>query len=262
MRPRVGREIFRTIALPGGNLENCHTEEIFGKLLEGEPLSFSWLTATEYNFPFAFVDSLVYSILNLVKNTRISCRSITSSQFFFNRFLCILLSLAAISHRGRKEERERDIVLIFSHAVDSKCADFYWLSLSCSTLQLSLILRSIKMFPSKETVSCFYCEWTGRKDKLVSHSNKYHSGAKVQIGIAPNAYSTFWKQQPVPLSTDETEKSTNAHGENEDSLTFDQTQSTTMSSHPTPVAMSSHTTPVAMSSHTTPVTTPTMPSPF
>lgn len=108
------------------------------------------------------------------------------------------------------------------------------------------------MFPSKENVSCFYCEWTGRKDKLVSHSNKHHPGAKVQIGIAPNALSNFWKQNSLPPPTNDVEKSTNVNEGNEDSPTFDQTQSTTMPAHATPVVRSSH---------TTPVTTPTMPSP-
>jgi hypothetical protein len=35
------------------------------------------------------------------------------------------------------------------------------------------------MFPSKKTVSCFYNEWMGLKDKLVSHSNAHHPGPKV-----------------------------------------------------------------------------------
>ncbi len=34
------------------------------------------------------------------------------------------------------------------------------------------------MFSNKETVSCFYCKWTGRKDKLASHSNAHHPGSK------------------------------------------------------------------------------------
>lgn len=102
----------------------------------------------------------------------------------------------------------------------------------------------IKMFPSKETVSCFYCEWTGRKDKLVSHSNVHHPGSKVQVKIVPNALSTFWKQQSVSPATDETESSTNVNDVNEDSPNIRQTQLTTTS----PVA--------------TPATTPSMLSSF
>ena len=99
------------------------------------------------------------------------------------------------------------------------------------------------MFPSKETVSCFYCEWTGRVDKLASHSTAHHPGSKVHVRIAPNALSTFWKQNSVPLATDQVEKRTNVNDANEDSPTFDQTQVTTTSSF------------------TSPVTTPITPSP-
>jgi hypothetical protein len=118
------------------------------------------------------------------------------------------------------------------------------------------------MFRSKETVGCFYCEWTGRRDKLVSHSNTHHPGFKVRVGIVPNALSTFWKQQSVPLATDETENLTNVNDANDDSPTFDQTQLTTTSTVATPVITSSVFTPVTTSSVATPVTTPTIPFSF
>ncbi|CAF1473248.1 unnamed protein product [Adineta ricciae] len=120
------------------------------------------------------------------------------------------------------------------------------------------------MFPSKETVSCFYCEWTGRRDKLASHSNAHHPGSKVQVGIAPNALSTFWRQKSVPLATDQIEKRTNLNNANEDSPTFDQTQATATSSLTSPVTTtSSFTSPVTtISSFASPVTTPNAPSPF
>jgi hypothetical protein len=35
------------------------------------------------------------------------------------------------------------------------------------------------MFSNKETISCFYCKWTGRKDKLASHSNAHRPGSKI-----------------------------------------------------------------------------------
>jgi hypothetical protein len=35
------------------------------------------------------------------------------------------------------------------------------------------------MFSNKETVSCFYCEWTGRKEKVASHLNAHHPGSKL-----------------------------------------------------------------------------------
>jgi hypothetical protein len=63
--------------------------------------------------------------------------------------------------------------------MDSKCPFFYWLSFLCFTSQRLLIFRLIEMFSNKETVSCFYCEWTGRKDKLGSHSNAHHPRSKV-----------------------------------------------------------------------------------
>jgi hypothetical protein len=100
------------------------------------------------------------------------------------------------------------------------------------------------MFPSKENVGCFYCEWNGRKDKLASHSSVHHPGLKVQVKIAPNALSTFWKQQSVPPATEEMERSTNVHDTNDDSPTIRQVQLT------------------ATSPATTPTTTHSMPSPF
>ncbi len=42
-----------------------------------------------------------------------------------------------------------------------------------------LVFRLIEMFSNKETISCFYCEWTGRKDKLASHSNVHNPRSKV-----------------------------------------------------------------------------------
>ena len=120
------------------------------------------------------------------------------------------------------------------------------------------------MFPSKETVSCFYCEWKGRKDKLASHCNTYHPGFKVRVGIASNNLSTFWKEKAVSLATDQVEMRKNVNDPSEDSPTFDQTQMTTTSTLTSPATTtSSYTSPATTTSlFTSPVITPIIPSSF
>ena len=113
------------------------------------------------------------------------------------------------------------------------------------------------MFPSKENVGCFYCEWTGRKDKLGPHSNKHHPGFKVRIGIASNALSAIWKPRSVPLATDQVEEETNVNDASEDSPNFNQIQATITSTLTSPVTtISSFTSPITtISTYTSPVTT-------
>ena len=81
----------------------------------------------------------------------------------------------------------------------------------------------------------FYCEWTSRKDRLVSHSNVRHPGPKVRVKIASDASFTSWTRQSVSPATDETQRSTNV---NEDSSTTHQTQLTATSPVTTPAATS------------------------
>ena len=87
------------------------------------------------------------------------------------------------------------VSILFSYMMDSKCPCFCWLSFLFFISQLLMVFRLIKMFPSKESVRCFYCEWGSEKDKLVSHSNVHHPGSKVQVKIASNALFTFYLLQ-------------------------------------------------------------------
>ncbi len=61
----------------------------------------------------------------------------SSWQFFFHRFLCILLSLAALYRGRRKEEKRKRLFRLFSHMVDKKFTYFCWLSLLWSEAKLS-----------------------------------------------------------------------------------------------------------------------------
>ena len=88
------------------------------------------------------------------------------------------------------------VLILFSYTMDSKCPYFCWLSFLFFISQLLMVFRLIKMFPSKESVRCFYCEWASEKDKLVSHSNVHYLSSKVQVKIASIALSTFYLLQP------------------------------------------------------------------
>ena len=43
------------------------------------------------------------------------------------------------------------------------------------------------MFPSRETVSCFYCEWSGRKDKIHSNRALDHESLDEEVMLHWNA---------------------------------------------------------------------------
>jgi hypothetical protein len=58
------------------------------------------------------------------------------------------------------------------------------------------------MFSNKETISCFYCEWTGRKDKLASYSNAHNPRSKVLNRLRKE------KVEKIPMSY---EKQRTAH---------------------------------------------------
>jgi len=42
------------------------------------------------------------------------------------------------------------------------------------------------MYPSKEQVSCFYCEWGGRKGKSREHCTTKHPNEKFKLKISKN----------------------------------------------------------------------------
>lgn len=43
------------------------------------------------------------------------------------------------------------------------------------------------MFPSKELVTCFYCNWNGRKDKAKDHCKKQHPDKTFKLKIRSEA---------------------------------------------------------------------------
>jgi hypothetical protein len=51
------------------------------------------------------------------------------------------------------------------------------------------------MFPSKEQVTCFYCDWNGRKDKAKDHCKKQHPDKKFKLRIAENNMEKFFQKQ-------------------------------------------------------------------
>ena len=42
------------------------------------------------------------------------------------------------------------------------------------------------MYPSKEQVSCFYCEWVGRRDKSKDHWKSQHPNENYKLKISEN----------------------------------------------------------------------------
>jgi hypothetical protein len=51
------------------------------------------------------------------------------------------------------------------------------------------------MFPSKEEVTCFYCDWNGRKDKAKDHCKKQHPGRTFNSQIVENKIEKFFQTQ-------------------------------------------------------------------
>ncbi|CAF1173329.1 unnamed protein product, partial [Rotaria magnacalcarata] len=47
------------------------------------------------------------------------------------------------------------------------------------------------MYPSKKEVSCFYCEWVGRKDKAKVRWKKKHPEETFKLRIAENNLSKY-----------------------------------------------------------------------
>jgi hypothetical protein len=63
------------------------------------------------------------------------------------------------------------------------------------------------MFPSKEQVTCFYCDWNGRKDKAKDHCKKQHPGKDFKLKLAENNMEKFFQKQ---TNNNETIQGTNA----------------------------------------------------
>jgi len=47
------------------------------------------------------------------------------------------------------------------------------------------------MYPSKQQVSCFYCEWVGRKDKAKEHWQKKHPEETFKLKISENSLAKY-----------------------------------------------------------------------
>ena len=61
------------------------------------------------------------------------------------------------------------------------------------------------MFPSKEQVTCFYCDWNGRRDKAKDHCKKQHPDKKLKLKMAENNMEKFFQKQ---VETDKTTATT------------------------------------------------------
>jgi hypothetical protein len=62
------------------------------------------------------------------------------------------------------------------------------------------------MYPSKQEVSCFYCEWVGRKDKAKEHCKKKHPEETFKLKISENNLTKYHFRKET---TEETRTNTN-----------------------------------------------------
>jgi hypothetical protein len=66
------------------------------------------------------------------------------------------------------------------------------------------------MFPSKEQVTCFYCNWNGRKDKAKDHCTRNHPGKTFKLKFAESNMEKFFQKK-----AQETETVTDVIGDDE-----------------------------------------------
>ena len=59
----------------------------------------------------------------------------------------------------------------------------------------SFLFERIKVYPSKEKVTCFYCDWNGRKDKAKDHCKEYHPGETFKLKLVENNMEKFFQRQ-------------------------------------------------------------------
>ncbi len=57
------------------------------------------------------------------------------------------------------------------------------------------------MYPSKYQVSCFYCEWIGRKDKAKEHWRKKHPEKKFKLKVSENSLIKYHFRTETTEST-------------------------------------------------------------
>ncbi len=51
------------------------------------------------------------------------------------------------------------------------------------------------MFPSKQQVACFYCDWNRRKDKAKDHCTRNHPGKTFKLKFAENSMEKFFQKE-------------------------------------------------------------------
>jgi len=73
------------------------------------------------------------------------------------------------------------------------------------------------MYPSKEQVSCFHCEWVGRKDKSKEHCKSKHPEQKFKLKISENSLqnSRFQKETIENITTTTTTTTTTTDNNND-----------------------------------------------
>ncbi|CAF1194179.1 unnamed protein product [Rotaria sordida] len=74
------------------------------------------------------------------------------------------------------------------------------------------------MYPSKQQVSCFYCEWVGRKDKAKNHWKKYHPEERFKLKISENNLTKYHFRKEVA------EESTTIPNDDENTDIFEEQQ--------------------------------------
>lgn len=112
------------------------------------------------------------------------------------------------------------------------------------------------MYPSKSQVSCFYCEWVGRKDKVKEHWRKKHPGEKFKLKIAENSLNNYYSRKETIATT-----GTNTNDDdNDDNVCEDQHQ-TNDSALPSSIPISATSTIEVLVSPSVPaLCTPSVPS--
>ena len=51
------------------------------------------------------------------------------------------------------------------------------------------------MYPSKEKVTCFYCDWNDLKDKAKDHCKKFRRSGAFKLKIVINNMEKFFQRQ-------------------------------------------------------------------
>jgi hypothetical protein len=85
------------------------------------------------------------------------------------------------------------------------------------------------MFPSKDLVTCFYCDWNSRKDKAKDHCTTQHPGKVFKLKIAENNMEKFF-QKKTPDAVNDSEQEQEQHS----SITVSPSPPSLINSYPSP----------------------------